>query len=171
MKKLGIIEIMKQRRSCRSCTGKPLSTSDRNRLAEQIERSGAGPFGNRPTYKLIASEPGDSDALKGLGTYGFVKKPSGFIIGSINESPMYLEDFGYCMEKIVLLATELGLGTCWLGGTFKKSSFAEKACVAKNSEIPAVAAIGYIAGKKTVTERITRAAAGSNKRKSVHELF
>jgi hypothetical protein len=171
MKESGIIEIMKKRRSCRSCTGKPLLASDRNKLAELIDQSDAGPFGNRPAFKLIASEPGDSESLKGLGTYGFIRKPAGFIVGSINESPMYLEDFGYSMEKIILSATEIGLGTCWLGGTFKKSRFAEKACIDENTEIPAVTAIGYIAERKTVIEKLTRVSAGSDKRKSVRELF
>ena len=37
-----------------------------------------------------------------------------------------MEDFGYLMERVILYATALGLGTCWLGGTLTKSSFAEK---------------------------------------------
>jgi nitroreductase len=171
MKESGLIEMMKKRYSCRSYTGEPLSTSDKKRLAEIINQSGIGPFGNRSAFKLITSEPGDSESLKGLGTYGFIKKPAGFIIGSVNESPMYLEDFGYCMEKIILLATEMELGTCWLGGTFKKSRFAEKAGIAENMEIPAVTATGYIAEKMTLTEKLIRAGAGSDKRKNVHELF
>jgi hypothetical protein len=171
MKKSWLIEMMKKRYSCRSYTGEPLSISDRKRLAEIINQSDTGPFGNRSAFILIASEPGDSESLKGLGTYGFINKPAGFIIGSVNESPMYLEDFGYCMEKIILLTTEMGLGTCWLGGTFKKSRFAEKAGIAENMEIPAVTATGYIAEKMTLTEKLIRAGAGSDRRKNVHELF
>jgi len=171
MNESGLIEMMKKRYSCRSYTGEPLSASDRKRLTELINQSDTGPFGNRSVFKLITSEPGDSESLKGLGTYGFIRNPAGFIIGSVNESPMYLEDFGYCMERIILFVTGIGLGTCWLGGTFKKSRFAEKASIAKNVEIPAVAAIGYIAAKRTITEKLIRAGAGSDKRKSVHELF
>jgi nitroreductase len=171
MKESGLIEIMKTRYSCRSYTGKPISVADRERLAELINQSDLGPLGSRPAFKLITSEPGDGDSLKGLGTYGFISKPAGFIIGSVNESPMYLEDFGYCMERIILHATGIGLGTCWLGGTFKKSRFAEKAGIAENTEIPAVTATGYIAEKMTIREKLIRAGAGSDKRKSVHELF
>ena len=94
MKESGLIEIMKKRYSCRSYTGKPISVADRERLAELINQSDLGPFGSRPAFKLITSEPGDGDSLKGLGTYGFISKPAGFIIGSVNESPMYLETSG-----------------------------------------------------------------------------
>jgi nitroreductase len=171
MKEPGLFEIMKRRYSCRSYTGTPISVSDKKRVAELMSQSEIGPFGNESAFKLIGSEPGDSEALKGLGTYGFIKKPAGFIIGSINKSPMNLEDFGYCMEKAILFITKMGLGTCWIGGTFKKSRFAEKACIGEGMEMPAVSAIGYIANRKTIRERLTRANAGSDKRKNVHELF
>lgn len=168
---MDILEIIKKRYSCRSYTGEPVLAADKDTLTDFINRSGSGPFGSQPVFKLIMSAPGDSESLKGLGTYGFIRKPAGFIIGSIKESPMNLEDFGYCMEKIILHAAEIGLGTCWLGGTFKKSRFADKAAVGKDRIIPAVAATGYAAKRKTFTERIVRASAGADKRKPVHELF
>jgi hypothetical protein len=56
-----------------------------------------------------------------------------------------LEDFGYAMEHAILFATDLGLGTCWLGGTFTKSSFARAIALTDEESIPAVTSIGYIA--------------------------
>ena len=47
------------------------------------------------------------------------------------------------MESLILYATSLGLGTCWIGGTFKKGQFA-KAIDLKGDEIlPIVLPIGY----------------------------
>jgi len=43
-----------------------------------------------------------------------------------------LEDYGYLMEAIILKATELNLGTCWLGGSFTQSNFARKINAADN---------------------------------------
>jgi len=37
-----------------------------------------------------------------------------------------LEDFGYLMEEAILFATGLGLGTCWLGGSFTKSGLPKR---------------------------------------------
>lgn len=49
----------------------------------------------------------------------------------------------YGMEAIILHATSLGLGTCWLGGNFTKSSFARKIRAAREEIVPAVTATGY----------------------------
>ena len=50
-----------------------------------------------------------------VGTYGFIKGASGFIIGCTERnSEDNLEDYGYIMERIILFATSIELGTCWL---------------------------------------------------------
>jgi len=100
------------------------------------------PFGTHPRFKLIASTEADTKFLRGLGTYGFIKNPSAFIIGAISPAPFDLEDFGYVMEAIVLQATRLELGTCWLGGTFTKSRFAKKMNLTPAESIPAVISKG-----------------------------
>jgi len=163
--------IIRKRYSCRSYRDIQLSDRERLNLVEFISGKIIGPFGSSAGFKLFAAEPDDSNALKGLGTYGFIRNPAAFIAGVINEKEMNLEDFGYSMERIVLHSTEMGLGSCWLGGSFKKSSFAEKAGIADDEMIPAVVSIGYSADKKTITDRIVRATAGSDKRKIRDELF
>ena len=171
MKGTSAIETIKKRHSCRSYTGDHLSEKDKQELESFISMELEGPFGNPSKFTLVASEPEDSESLKGMGTYGFIRKPAGFIIGETRESPMHLEDFGYSMERIILHATSIGLGTCWLGGTFKRSRFAEKAGIKDDSTIPAVAALGYIADRKTLTEKLVRSGAGSDLRKDRNELF
>ena len=55
-----------------------------------------------------------------------------------------LEDYGYLLEEVVLHATGLGLGTCWLGGTFTRSTFTSRfGGVGRDETIPAVVSIGY----------------------------
>jgi hypothetical protein len=49
------------------------------------------------------------------------------------------------MERMILFATDLGLGTCWLGGSFTKSRFAKKITAAKGEHVPAVTSVGYVA--------------------------
>jgi len=49
------------------------------------------------------------------------------------------------MERAILSATDLGLGTCWLGGMFTQSSFARKIGATDGEAVPAVTAVGYIA--------------------------
>jgi len=89
----------------------------------------------------------------------------------VNESEFRPEDYGYAMESIVLYATASGLGTCWLGGSFKRSRFGKKAEIIKGETIPAVASVGYAADKNTLTDSLIRAGAGSKKREEAGELF
>lgn len=166
-----IEEIIMKRYSCRSYKDTPLSERDRTDISEFITNEFTGPFGSSTRFTLFASEPTDSTALKGLGTYGFIKNPAAFIAGIVNESKMIHEDFGYSMESIILHVTEIGLGSCWLGGSFKRSSFGKKAGLIDTETIPAVASIGYKADKRTLTDDIIRTSAGSAKRKNSNEIF
>jgi nitroreductase len=118
---------------------------------------------------LTVASGNESNELKGLGTYGFIRKPAGFILGASGEEKYNLEDFGYGMEAIILYATSLGLGTCWLGGTFTRSSFSEKIGLTNGETLPAVTSIGYPAEKSRV-HRI-RKLAGSDRRLPWNNLF
>jgi hypothetical protein len=144
----GVEEIIRKRYSCRSYTGEPLSSAHLAALEGFVSNTGAGPFGNIPRFTVVSAEQGDAETLKGLGTYGFIRKPSGFIIGAVKEGEMALEDYGYLMEKNILYATELGIGTCWLGGSFRKSAFAVRSKAGPDEMIPAVASLGYIAARR-----------------------
>jgi len=65
----------------------------------------------------------------------------------------------------------LGLGTCWLGGTFKKSEF-DKAIEQKDYEIlPCISPIGYPSSRKSLIDSAMRFTAGSKNRKGWDELF
>ena len=140
-----VTEVIRQRFSCRTYLDEPIDDQRQRRLAEFLATNSVGPLGTRARFALIAATPGDHEALRGLGTCGFIKGATGFIIGAAEESPKDLEDFGYLMEYAILFATDLGLGTCWLGGTFSRSRFAEKIKLRREETAPAVTAIGIIA--------------------------
>jgi nitroreductase len=55
-----------------------------------------------------------------------------------------MEDYGYLLEQIVLSATDLGLGTCWLGGTFTRSGFADRLALTATETMPAIVAVGHV---------------------------
>jgi hypothetical protein len=84
-----------------------------------MANNNVGPFGSPVRFSLVAAKPGESETLKKLGTYGFIKGARAFIIGAIKHSEKNLEDYGYLMEQVILFATSLGLGTCWLGAGSK----------------------------------------------------
>jgi nitroreductase len=152
-----ITELVKQRFSCRDYSKTPIEAEKRERLAEFIAANQTGPFGSPTRFGLMAATEADQKALRGLGTYGFIKNPTGFILGAMGEGKKNLEDFGYAMERIILFATDLGLGTCWLGGSFTKSRFAKKIAAGKRERVPAVTAVGHIADDaRSVRQRFLR---------------
>lgn len=75
------------------------------------------------------------------------------------------------MEYVVLYATDLGLGTCWLGGFFNRSLFSEKINASSNEIVPAITPIGHYPEKRRTKEKIIRAAIKANKRKPWEQIF
>ena len=165
-----IADLVWQRRSCRKYLEKPLGDSTRRSLEAFLDTNRRGPFGARARFALVAATAADNTALAGLGTYGFIAGATAFIVGAVERGARDLEDYGYLIERAILLATDLGLGTCWLGGTFSKSGFARKIALAEGELMPAVAAVGSAVDGGFSRDRI-RKLAGSNFRLPPEELF
>jgi hypothetical protein len=140
-----VTDVIKQRFSCRSYLKTSIEEEERRQLEGFLSSSQTGPFGAQVRFELVAATPQGQNILKGLGTYGFIKNPGGFIISAVADTGKGLEDLGYLMERIVLFATDIGLGTCWLGGSFTKSSFARRISARDGELAPIVTSIGYIA--------------------------
>ena len=69
------------------------------------------------------------------------------------------------MESLLMKATALGLGTCWLAGTLSAGGFGRAVNLQKNELLPAISPIGYPAHRKSLTEKIFRLTARSDRRK------
>jgi hypothetical protein len=165
-----IAKIIKQRFSCRTYLDKPIEENQQRSLTGFLESNHTGPLGTHARFALVAATEYDRKSLKGLGTYGFIKNATGFIVGAVERGSKNLEDYGYLLERAVLFATDIGLGTCWLGGSFTKSSFAKKISVTSTEIIPAVTAVGYIASNDNIRGQI-RMRAGAEHRLPKEQLF
>jgi nitroreductase len=130
-----------------------------------------GPFGNALRFELIDLTETERAELKSLGTYGVIKGASLFIAGGVVKGARAMEDYGYGMEKNILFAAALGLGTCWLGGTLNRAGFARKIGLSPEEFMPAISPVGYPAEKRSLTDRAFRFMAKSDKRKPWQELF
>jgi nitroreductase len=166
-----VADIIAARRSCRSYERRTLESDDAGYMSGVLGALSRPPFESVARFRLIAASGEDTGALKGLGTYGMIRNPAAFIVGAVEKSAMDLEDYGYLMEASILAASDRGLGSCWLGGSFTKSSFAVRIGAGPGEIVPAVASLGYPASRKTATDTIVRASAGSDRRKPWSELF
>jgi len=163
--------LIQKRSSWRSCTGAAIPRDQRDELQAFVKERTTGLFGESLRFELVAAKRDDSETLRGLGTYGFIRGASGFIVGAIQKQVGNLEDYGYLMEEIVLKATELGLATCWLGGSFQKDNFSARIKALDHEIVPAVVSVGVGADKRNLIDRTIRGVAGSKKRKPGSELF
>jgi len=162
-------DLIGRRYSCRTYLERPIADEDKARLDGFMASRTAGPLGSQARFGLIAAAPDDRQALRRLGTYGFIKGATGFILGAVQRAPKDLEDYGYLLEEVILYATAIGLGTCWLGGTFTRSTFVRRFGGLKRGEtMPAVVSTGYIGDDGT--ERIREREEGS-RRLPPAELF
>ena len=164
-----VIELIRNRYSCRVCEKRALQEELRERLETFASSLTVGPLGTSLRFMLSASSETDTKELKGLGTYGFIRNPAGFFIGTAGEGQYNLEDFGYAMEMLVLYATALGVGTCWLGGSFSRSSFSKKVNLNEGEILPAVVSLGYPAPNSE--EHVSRRLINSDRRLPWEKLF
>lgn len=166
-----VTEIIRKRISTRSYQTRSLSQADQRSLQKALSKLKRGPLGGSARFKLVAANDQDRSALKGMITYGLIKDPQAFILGASESSPFDLEDFGYLMEQAILEATELGLGTCWLGGSFNHGRFAEKMELQAGEFLPAATAVGYIPEDWHWRNVILRQVVGATKRLAWEKIF
>lgn len=96
------------------------------------------------------------DIFRGIvGGYGKVTGAPAFIafVGDMR-APSVHEDVGYTGEGIILEATALGLGTCWVAGFFSRDSVASLVEIEDYERVLAVTPVGYAAGVKSTGERL-----------------
>lgn len=149
MESMNISEAIGKRHSCRSFTGEAMPEDIADGLKKRIASADGlmlidGSNGRVGTYGLVSGSV-CSIALVGDGT-----------------KPEFMKTAGDA-EEIVLWLTEQGIGSVWLGGTFKVSGVEE--------HIPAVIALGVPAKKMRLVDRIMHRAISSDTRKPFDELF
>ena len=155
----------------RTYSEKAFSSVQETGIKKFITSLKAPPFSTKTRFILLTASPEDEVNLQKMVTYGMVKNPAGFIVGAAEDSERLHEDFGYLMEQIILYAVDLGLGTCWLGGTFKKGLFTDAIKAQENELIPAVAALGIPASQSRVRDKVIAALVKARKRLSHERLF
>lgn len=166
-----VTEIIHQRRSCRSFLPEPLPETQAQELAAFLAGLPAPPFASCVRLSLVRAFDAEARGIK-LGTYGVIRGAQNFLVGAVeNGKTDALLDFGFLFEAAVLKATDLGLGTCWLGGTFSRSAFAEAIDIGAGQVIPAVSPVGVPLERRSLVDRAFRYFAGSDGRKPFGELF
>jgi len=158
------LEAVNIRRSRRNYVSTPIEKDVVEKLRASMEQ-----YNNTAnlSMQLILNNP---EAFNGLSkSYGLFSGVSKYmaLVGQRSDENLK-EKFGYYGEKLVIEATQLGLGTCWVGGTFdKKSCVCE---VQKGEAFYCVIAIGNTVSELSFKEKLI-AKVIHRKTKSVDELY
>ncbi|MFE8700048.1 nitroreductase family protein [Cytobacillus sp. FJAT-54145] len=168
-----MIETMKRRQSIRTYDNQPISEQHIRLLQEFISSEShlVGPFGRKGKMELIQVTNNVTDKGIKLGTYGFIKNPKAYVVGICENDKYSLVEFAYNFHKLVLFATQLGMGTCWMGGTFSRNSFEEEITLRKVEFIPCVTPVGYPKEKQRIFDKAVRYVVKADNKKKWDKLF
>jgi len=108
-----------------------------------------------------------------IGSYGLVQNSPHLLVGVMpEESDAARLDLGYVLEQAVLEATRLGLGTCWVTGSYDAQRAGEAVGLAAGEVAAAVCALGYPAQARwgRFHDRTVRRLAGGHRRRPLTDI-
>ncbi|ALC91826.1 nitroreductase [Bacillus sp. FJAT-18017] len=168
-----VIEIMQKRQSIRTFSTDSMEEQHIQSILEYIgsERNFTGPFWKTGRAEFVGVSNNVTDKGFKVGTYGFIKNPSAYLVGICKNEKDDLIDFGYCFHKLVIHVGGLGMGTCWMGGTFSRNSFEKELSISSEEFIPCVTPIGYPKEKQRLFDKAVRAVVKADNKKPWDKLF
>lgn len=133
---MDILSLMSRRHSVRRYTDKPIEKEKLDILRSELERCNAE---GGLHIQLVTDEP---DAFTGaLASYGHFSGVRNYIVLAGKKADDLEERVGYYGERLVLLAQELGLNTCWVALTFSRRR--AKFTLNKGEKLVCVISLGY----------------------------
>ena len=170
---ISFIETMRARQSVRTYETERLKKSDIDKLTNFIseDQNLTGPFGNKGQIDFIQVQNNVTDKGFKIGTYGIIKNPQAYFVGTCKNEKYALVEYAYIFHRATLYATQLGIGTCWMGGTFTRNSFEKEIQLREGEFIPCVSPLGYPKGKQRMFDKALRYVVKADNKKAWEKLF
>lgn len=155
------------RHSVRNFDNTQLSAQQRAELLYTAQQC-ATPFGATASFAWATVDAGTDFRPS---TYGFITGARDYLLVGAPDTPAARMAAGYAGEQALLRAVAMGLGTCWIAGTFNKSTFTAAAGFAPGTDLIAVIPVGVARARGSILNSISRLVAGSSHRKDMDALF
>jgi len=150
---MGVFETIQKRRSIRKYQNLPV---EKEKIVKVLEAARLGPSAanNQPCHFIVVTDPGIRESLRGAYNRDWFLSAPVIIVVCANPKEAWRRkdgeeywkvDGAIATQNLVLTATELGLGTCWVAG-FEKNGEKEikKALnLPKNLKVVAMTPLGY----------------------------
>lgn len=105
-------------------------------------------------------------------SYGMLRGvPRYFAMIGKRDLPYLAEKLGYYGELLVLEAVSRGLGTCWIGGTYRRGECERLVGLKNDEELLCVIPFGVAAPQKTLREKLVALAGHAGQKQESWEAF
>jgi nitroreductase len=175
-----MFDVIKARKSVRKYLDKPV---EKEKLKQILTAAQLAPsWRNGQCWKfVVVTQPEKKQALihcTSMFNQSWMGKEYAIIIscgnpnqsGSRNEQPYYMVDVAIALEHLILAATAIGLGTCWIGG-FEENKVKELLHIPENYRVVAMTPLGYPAESEGIAGKITKSVIGSYNRRPLSEIY
>ena len=153
-------EIIAERTSCRNFRLQKMNIDKIQALIESARWAPSGKNGQPWRFVVVINE-NIKKAIALNSVYGnWMKNASAFIIVYLDKGKSYdyikdLQGIGAAIQNILLQATYMGIGTCWIGEILRNEAKINSLLqVPDNYELMAVICVGYANESTVKTQRI-----------------
>ncbi|MGD0451245.1 MAG: nitroreductase family protein [Candidatus Bathyarchaeia archaeon] len=159
---MSVLDILKKRRSIRKYQTKPVEVE---KITEVLEAARLGPSANnqQPCYFIVITQPEARESLRAAYKADWFVHAPVIIVGCVNPKEGWKRgtfgeeywkvDLAIAMQNLILAATELGLGTCWIAN-FDENAVKKALNIPKEIRVVAMTPLGYPDEEKgSVTDR------------------
>lgn len=146
---MDMIQAIEQRISCRAFEARVLEPEVFDALSEEVQR-----INEESGLHFQLYGPREDGTAIDMAPNMFASNPPCYaaLVGPVGKDPE--ERLGYYGERLVLFATSLGLGTCWVASTYDAST--TRADIAEGEKLHDVVPIGYAPAKIPLKQRTIR---------------
>ncbi len=177
---MDLFEVIQTRKSVRKYIDKPVETKKIEQVMTAAQLAPSWRNGQCWKFIVVNDPQKKKELIRCTGTFNmsWLGKEHAIIVacgnpeqsGFRNDKYYYMVDVAIAMENLVLAATALGLGTCWIGA-FDEKKMKALLNIPQNFRIVAITPLGYPAKKEGVAGQIARKVIRSKKRKILSEVY
>jgi len=177
---MDIFDVIKTRKSIRKYINKPVEPEKIERIMTAAQQAPSWRNGQCWKFIVVNNPEKKKELIRCTGTFNrsWLGKEHAIIVacgnpeqsGVRNDKHYYMVDVAIAMENLVLAATALGLGTCWIGA-FDEEKIKGLLNIPNNYRIIAITPLGYPAKKDSLMGQIAQRVVSSKNRKPLAEVY
>ena len=173
---MDFMDVVASRKSVRGYENRPV---EEEKLSKVLEAARLAPsWANKQCCRYVVVKDKAKIQELACGFNGWLKQAPVIIVacadpkdaGTHDGMNYYLVDVVISMQQLILAATDMELGTCWIGG-FDEAKVKKALDVPENIKVVAMTPLGYPADKEGFGSKLRETVIGGGKRKPLAEII